>query len=40
MLIVLPIVYLEISICLEKGQFPCVLKHAHVVPVQKKRYKQ
>lgn len=32
MLIVLPVLYLEILISFEKGQFPSVLKHADIAP--------
>ena len=39
-LLFLPGVYLEISIIvLKKGQFPCVVKHADVVTVHKKKEK-
>ena len=39
MLISLPILYLE-TYFLEKGEFPCVLKHADIVPVHKRKEKK
>ena len=39
MLISANYIFRNFNYCLEKGEFPCVLKHADFVPVDKKRKK-